>query len=1689
MSTRNYSVEFFNRTTNWLANKNIALIFVIALFTSSLNGQFILCPGDLNTDITVEAPPGDCEAFVDLTILTNPSSCFFNGPALVTNSYNGNGANASDTYPVGTTTVVFTLFCNGLVDVVCDVDIVVQDVTAPDCQAQDVTIYLDEAGEVDLTPAEVDNSSEDDCDDPSNPEILCFSEFETADIGPFSGTLEDTDIFFDYTDLGIPTEHCYESSMFGCCELVAGLHYYDEQMFTVTETGIYRFSLTDEAGDTDFAGAIYSQPLNPFNLCENFVSGDDNMLAVLDPEITLVLEMTPGTYYLTTFAWTNNAGTTLPRNYTWDIVSAECEQSYICADVGDQSITLFTTDMSGNISSCDATVTVLDTIAPICAVVEDIVIQLEPLQCDTMHEFDLSMIAPATDNCDPDPMELFIPGEAMSGDPFPIGRTTVVYEIVDQYQNSDSCSFDIVVLEYIPDGLACHETINLSLDPETCTGSITQEMVLLGTDYGCLDSCTIELKDHLGNVVPNMLTYDNVGYPLTYTVCCGDVCCWGEVNVEYKAEPIIECDQNDIFICCALVDQLPPPPHAQLCVETHTEIINEVETYFECEDYIKEIVRTYQVVTKDGIRSNECTQTILIERVDIFEDIIWPDNFTKPDNPLGCPSEYDPSITGVPVVAKQIATRAILTEDLYPNNVVGHCNLHTTFKDTELFSSNPCVTKIMRLWRVTEWWCNGDEYVEWPQFIEIVDDEAPHLYAPDDMTVSISNNDCEARVELPAIDAYDECNPDEIEVDIAYPGGFADNQNGATVYLPPGLNRITYLAYDACYNADSVHMYVTVEDLRSPVAICDAVPQVALNSNGYAAIYAETMDGGSFDECGPVYITIAKMDSTCYEDDLIFNDHVQFCCEDEGFVLVRMRVTDWAGNVSECMSQVEVVNKLVPNLIAPPDTTVECTTTFDVNNLGVQFGYATTFDTCNDDVDESVEVALECNIGKIVRTFTTSNGFGSSQSAEQTIYFVNSNPFDGYKDIIWPNDVHDLYDICLEGDSKLAVPPTLTGEPIILKDNCDLIGVECKDSIFRVDGYLNACFKIKRTWKVIDWCQRINGQYPVWDSVQYIEVRDTVKPELITDLPQGDTIYYKNCDNSLIEIPAFGSSNCDELVNWEYEILDYYDNLLDYGFGTQSQNDSFYIQSILDEGHYKVILYLRDGCGNFDSKNGDFHVINKKAPVVYAKHLTITPIENNNGFKEATIWVSDVDNGSYHPCDFDFELSFSSSDINDKSRIFICDDNDGINIVSLWATDQNGNQNHVDVEITVECVEDDGLADVSGDLRTSAGEGISDVRVYLHGSELGYEITDDLGEYAFNDMPYGGNYAVEPYKNDDVLNGVSTLDLVMIQKHVLGVQALGDPNKLIAADINDSHDVSAIDLIELRKLILGIYTDFPGNTSWRFIDDTHVFIDNTDPWLEAIPEAYSINQLAGDMHVPFTGVKTGDVNGTAVGNWDGSPIVSNRSSETTFVLERLDQETIVLRSEAVEAVEGFQFVFSYLGDMTDIISLQTESIEIDDNNYHLNNDNNTLSVSWIAQEQIDINGNLFTITVAEGFDLDKIKLDNSRLNAEVYTSAGTDNLSISVDNRSLDYDFELMQMYPNPWSTQLVFDLGLSKAESIKLIITDVSGRVVYDQTHELGDGNQSIQINDDDISQAGIYYCRFVGENQQVQKKVIKMK
>jgi hypothetical protein len=69
-------------------------------------------------------------------------------------------------------------------------------------------------------------------------------------------------------------------------------------------------------------------------------------------------------------------------------------------------------------------------------------------------------------------------------------------------------------------------------------------------------------------------------------------------------------------------------------------------------------------------------------------------------------------------------------------------------------------------------------------------------------------------------------------------------------------------------------------------------------------------------------------------------------------------------------------------------------------------------------------------------------------------------------------------------------------------------------------------------------------------------------------------------------------------------------------------------------------------------------------------------------------------------------------------------------------------------------------------------------------------------------MTAGTNLMMDAWSDENHRDGVTTADILRIQKHILGQELIRDPYELIAADVDQSGHISARDISLIRQLIL-----------------------------------------------------------------------------------------------------------------------------------------------------------------------------------------------------------------------------------------------------------------------------------------------
>ena len=1323
--------------------------------------------------------------------------------------------------------------------------------------------------------------------------------------------------------------------------------------------------------------------------------------------------------------------------------------------------------------------------------------------------------------------------------------------------------------------LACNSLTNISLDNSTsnCQAVITVGMV--ADTSGCIsDQLSVIVNDANGNPIPNAtITAQYIGQTLEVIVLDGATnnSCWGSLFIEDKLPPVIDCNQGPDNITCFDLQNFVPVA-TDNCdnnldifkTKPDSVVVNNCDDPSVSDEILKTVFVTYIAVDDQGLSSEECTFEFSVLRIQNFENIVRPKSLLLQNGshlecdsmynklPNGLPSPLDLVVPGQPTLFGT-GVPTINGVDLFPNSFED-CNLLVTYVDTELPPIG-CVKKIMRRWDIFEWSCsNPQRDTSLIQMIEIVDSEGPTFTCPADYTISTNGSSCEASVILPAVNASDNCSAqNELSYGVSYGNGPALNTNGGLAQLQLGENMIVYTVYDGCLNLTSCSYKITVVDNTPPVVICDQNTTVALTSDGCAYVNASVFDDGSYDECTNVTFTVRRMDngvpcdtdSNCtQEDDEFFDGYVRFCCIDQGAdVMVVLRVTDANGNVNDCMVNVEVQDKLAPTIACPAPVTVYCDFPYDEDNLAAFFGEVVISDNCGILVPVDVintEGLNQCNIGSAIRTVTIGTpGTDNFASCTQVISFEAIDLFnDGVEDsqldtdINWPEDV--LLQGCEDPTGSEYLPANLpvgSQFPQYTEGVCDLVGANYDDQIFPFNNPTgDACFKIVRSWTVIDWCQFVTNStggttYPSWTYTQIIKVNDSEGPtEIVTTGPESVCTFDSECADGSIELGATSSDICTNLLDWSYTIFTDADNdgKLDdilvvnnipqvfNGNGSNSLDAS----GTYPIGTHKVLYTFSDKCGNLTSKEFIFSIVNCKAPTAYCYNgLAVDLMEDENGGGTVQMWATDLDAGSSHPCGYEVYISFDSIVVSaignvdagngvlievNNGRVFTCDDL-GDNFVDVWAgvVTPEGNVIQSFCTATLNVQDNMGvclnglLVNVEGSITTTTATNLQNAEVQLLGSEFGVEMTSENGEYAFPTMPMGGTYSVSPLKNDDYVNGVSTLDLVMIQRHILELEDLASPYKVIAADINNDEIISAGDLLQLRKLILGTIMELPNNGSWRFIDANYEFVDATDPFSENLPESYDIEAINADMTVDFIAIKVGDINGNATANLNDQSVgtrsgnkISMKVANQTFDAGNKVVVPVTI-SEAMVAT-GLQFTIE-TGSTLNFADVNSEAINISEDNVGFATlSEGVITLSWNHATGVTLDENdavleLVFTAMKSGSIAKELNISSNMLKAEMYNDdLETMDIEFIIEGREdvLGNEFVLYQNVPNPFteSTDITFDLPISKAGT--LTVFDMTGKVISRIQRTFEKGINIVTLNRADLGAAGVlYYQLEVGE------------
>jgi hypothetical protein len=381
------------------------------------------------------------------------------------------------------------------------------------------------------------------------------------------------------------------------------------------------------------------------------------------------------------------------------------------------------------------------------------------------------------------------------------------------------------------------------------------------------------------------------------------------------------------------------------------------------------------------------------------------------------------------------------------------------------------------------------------------------------------------------------------------------------------------------------------------------------------------------------------------------------------------------------------------------------------------------------------------------------------------------------------------------------------------------------------------------------------------------------------------------------------------------------------------------------------------------------------------------------------------------------------------------------------------------------------------------------------------------------------------------VDGVTTYDLLLIQKHILAITPFNSWFQILSADanellINNISNVTTQDIVTLRNLILGLTSVISsGVPSWRFVPsgkfenpqwvsafqanplniqatypNTSIenmypsYLDNHSIILAGYPNSLQWNFQYIQNVGSAIAIKKGDVNSS---NSQSTNML--QSSEERTILEDITSNqfikkgsrfSVVLGQKDFDNIEALQFGLRFSQEKLNVIHVNSTLSGFNSDNYHFNNEEGFCNILWF--DAIEKSKNLkITLTLVATDDINIgetiFDLGKGTIPTVFYESQGAV-ASIPFESK-VTLEGENKLVVNNPIHDNIVvFIPTLEDNTEVQLELFKSDGSLVLSQKGVVN-GEQFI-VNNSEIAvlASGTYFVRVISGNTTFSKSLIKI-
>lgn len=857
---------------------------------------------------------------VNGTALLNVSSIdggSFDNCGTVTSTVNGSSTVAFTCADVGVNTLTMTVTDANGVTATCTADVTVQDTTAPEAICVSNFNAFLSGSNVTVPAASLDSASTDNCSSSlnflvngqptvtyncnavGNNQNVILTVFDTA------GNSDTCSSTITVIDSVAPVAQCATSvppinlnsngqafvnaltlnsgSSDNCSGLTYLINGVPTDTFTCADLGTVPATLTvqDNSGNTDD--------------CTVNLTINDNLPPSPSCVSITVFITAGGTVQV--FPNQIDGGSTDNCGIVTYLINGKPFEEYSCTDLGNNLAQLTVIDAAGLSASCQAIVTVRDTISPVAQCpTTPVVVQLSALN-GTVQVPAAAVDGGSTDNCSIS--NILINGSTNQVyNCSDIGLNNVTLTVIDNASpaNSATCQAVIEVQDTVTPTIIC-QPLTVTLNATTGQATVVPSQI----DGGSFDNCNIVsyLINGQSSVTYNCSNVGTNNVVFEIEDASGNIAtCQTTVTVNDNTNPSISCSPHTAYLTTGGTVSVVPQDVAtasDVCGTLTFTINGQPNVLFDCSDVGSPQVVTVQV-TDASNNVNSCTGIVTVL------DTISPDaqcqNITVD---IGANGQ-------VQVFANQVNQGSSDNCAISNFTINGQSQLTFTCADIGVQTVNFEVTDPSGNVGI----CQAD--------ITVQDNVDPDAICVSPFTIPLNSN---GTVTIQATD-IDSASTDNCNI-------VSRTINGATSLQfdcsNVGTNTITLEVTDPSGGTDFCQTTVTVQDITPPTMVCQPAT-VYLGASGTTTVNATVIDGGSSDACGILNYRINGQPTETYD-----------CNQIGAPQAATLIVTDINGNVDSCSTTVTVLDTVAPTAICanlPPinlsltgDTVL---TPFDIDN-------------------------------------------------------------------------------------------------------------------------------------------------------------------------------------------------------------------------------------------------------------------------------------------------------------------------------------------------------------------------------------------------------------------------------------------------------------------------------------------------------------------------------------------------------------------------------------------------------------------------------------------------------------------------------------------------------------------------------------------------------------------------------------